>query len=64
MTDRETNAAELVATLGARLAPAGLDLVRALDARWYNAAVAPEYRLPRPGGRDARLAVAIILSSF
>ena len=59
MTDRETNAAELVATLGARLAPAGLDLVRALDARWYDAAVAPEYRLPRPGGRDARLAVVV-----
>lgn len=59
MTDAPTDAAERVATLATRLAPAGLDLVRGLDARRYDAVVAPEYRLPRPGGRDARLAVVI-----
>lgn len=57
--DAAAHADDLVATLAARLAPAGLDLVCGLDARWYDAAVAPEYRLPRPGGRDARLAVVL-----
>jgi hypothetical protein len=45
--------------LAARLAPAGFDLVRALDARHYDDVVAPEYRLPRAGERDARLAAVI-----
>lgn len=59
MSDSPGDAADLTDRLAARLAPAGLDLVRALDARWYDAAVAPEYRLPRPGDRDARLAVVV-----
>ncbi len=59
MTGLETHANDLVATIAARLAPAGLDLVRGLDARWYDTAVAAEYRLPQPGGRGARLAVVV-----
>ncbi|MBM4247354.1 MAG: hypothetical protein FJ148_26790 [Deltaproteobacteria bacterium] len=58
--DASADATALVDALAVRLAPAGFDLVRALDARWYDAAVAPEYRLPRPGsGREARLAVVV-----
>ena len=59
MSDAPGEPADLVDRLAARLAPAGLDLVRALDARWYDAVVAPEYRLARPGGRDARLALIV-----
>ena len=60
VSDASAFPATLVETLATRLAAAGLDLVRALDARRYDAAVAPEYRLPRPGGgRDARLAVVV-----
>ncbi len=59
MSDAPGAAADLTRRIAARLAPAGLDLVHALDARWYDAAVAPEYRLPRPGGRDARLALVV-----
>jgi methylmalonic aciduria homocystinuria type C protein len=59
MSTARTTVPSPSAVLAARLAPAGLDLVRALDARRYDAAVAPEFRLPRPGGREARLAVVI-----
>ena len=60
MSDGPVHPKTLVETLAARLATAGLDLVRALDARRYDAAVEPAYRLPRPGsGRDARLAMVV-----
>lgn len=60
MSDAPAHPTALLETLGTRLAASGLDLVRALDARRYDAAVAPEYRLPRPGGgHDARLAMVV-----
>jgi len=52
----------LVAGVAARLAAAGLDLVQPLNASWYDAAVAPEYRLPAPGGRSDRLALVVASS--
>lgn len=60
VSDAPAQPTALVETLATRLAASGLDLVQALDARRYDAAVAPEYRLPRPGrGGDARLAVVV-----
>lgn len=52
----------LVAGLAARLAADGLDLVQPLNAAWYDAAVAPEFRLPAPGGRCERLVLAVASS--
>lgn len=59
MAPRPDDADLVLAALSSRLTPAGFDLVQGLDARDYDAAVAAEYRLPRPGERDARLAVVI-----
>lgn len=59
MSPAQRDSADVVGSFAAHLAASGLDLVHALDARRYDAAVAAEYRLPRPGGRDARLAVLI-----
>lgn len=42
-----------------RLAATGLDLAQALDTRRYDAAVTAEYRLPRVGRDDGRLALLI-----
>lgn len=52
-------AAELTNILARRLRPAGIDLVQPLAARWYDDAVAPEYRLPRPAGRSDALAIVL-----
>lgn len=52
----------LIADVAARLAAAGLDLVQPLNASWYDAVVAPEYRLPAPGSRTDRLALAVASS--
>lgn len=52
----------MIARISAKLADAGLDLVQPLNAAWYDAAVAPEYRLPAPGGRSDRLALAVASS--
>jgi len=54
--------AALTAGVAARLAAAGLDLVQPLNASWYDAVVAPEYRLPAPGGRSDRLALVVASS--
>jgi len=53
-------AARLVADIAQRLRPAGIDLVQPLNAAWYDAAVAPEYRLPEVGRRGA---LALLLAS-
>jgi len=53
-------AAHLVAQLADRLRPSGIDLVQPMNAAWYDAAVAQEYRLPDVGRRDA---LAIVLAS-
>ncbi len=52
----------MIARVAAKLADAGLDLVQPLNAAWYDAAVAPEYHLPAPGGRSDRLALAVASS--
>lgn len=52
--------APLVAEIAERLRPAGIDLVQPLNAAWYDAAVAAEYRLPSVGRPQP---LAIVLAS-